>query len=252
MVGRMRGRLSVIWCSLSLLAWGGACSSGTETGNPSLSGALSYTGYSSKPGEYGVREGGSVATVTNAWLDLGAVEVSPQGACGIEDGEPFTVPGLGIGDHAAGNHNSTEYSAPAGRYCTVALPFVKVPRAASGLPDELLGQSLLIVGTLADGTPFSIASSAAPLIELRASSGGFSLSSEQADAVIAFDFAAWLGPVDFAAAASEDGQIIISESSNVALLEQLEANWAAGVALYRDRDGDGLIDPDAELLARFE
>jgi hypothetical protein len=249
---RARSWLGFGWvlCALSCLA----CNGGTETGNPSLTGALSYTGYSSKPAEYGVRDAGSVATIENAWLDLDSVSISPQGACGIEGGEEFEVPGLGVGDHAAGAHNFTAYAAKAGAFCSVDLPFARVPADASSgkLPDELPGNSLLITGTLADGTPFSIASSATPVVELRAEGAGFVLSADQPDAVLAFDFAAWLDGVDFDAAERSDGQVVISADSNSSLLDAFEQNLAAGVALYRDRDGDGLIDDDAELLARSQ
>lgn len=229
-----------------------ACNSGTETGNPSLTGALSYTGYSSNPADYGVRDDGAVATVANAWLDLDSVRISPDGACGIDGGEAFSVPALGVGDHAAGRHNSTAYAAKAGSFCSVTLPFARVSpsETTANLPDELRGNSLLITGKLADGTPFSIASSAIPVVELRAETSGFVLAAGKDDVVIAFDFAAWLDRIDWAAVERLDGQIVISASSNGSSLATFEANLAAGVALYRDRDGDGLIDVDAELLAR--
>lgn len=247
MLRAMRVRLAPWWFVVALPCL--ACNSGTETGNPSFVGSLSYTGYSSNP-DYGVREDGAVATIANAWLDLDSVSISPDGACG-NSGEPFSVPALGVGDHAAGNHNSTAYSAKAGAFCSVGLPFARVSEAnAANLPEELRGKSLLITGTLVDGTPFSIASDVRQLIQLRASAPGFVLSADQADAVIAFDFGAWLDGVDFAAADRVDGQIVISFSSNNGLLGAFEENLPAGVALYRDRDGDGLVDPDAEPLAR--
>jgi hypothetical protein len=251
MLGAMRVGVwlgfSWVLCALTFPA----CNSGTETGNPSLTGALSYTGYSSKPAAYSVRDAGSIATIENAWLDLDSVSISPEGACGIDGGEAFVVPALGVGDHAAGAHNFTPYAAKAGSFCSVDLPFVRVSDANGGkLPDQLPGNSLLITGTLADGTLFSIASSATPVVELRAEGDGFVLSAERPDAVIAFDFAAWLEGIDFDAAERTDGRVVISPDSNSGLLTVFEQNLAAGVALYRDRDGDGLIDVDAELLAR--
>lgn len=252
MLGWMRARVWLV-PGLLLLLPSGACSSGTETGNPSLqlSGALSYTGYSSKPSDFGVRDGGAIATIDNAWLALATVSISPDGACGIDGGQAFAVPGLGVGDHAAGSHNFTAFVAKPGSFCSVDLPFLRAPMStgAGSLPAELSGQSLLLVGKLADGTPFTIASSATPVLNLSAVGSGFALSAEQTDLVLAFDFAAWLEAVDFAAAELTRGQIVISADSNSQLLAPLEAKLAAGVALYRDRDGDGLIDPDAELLA---
>lgn len=252
MLAAMRARFWPVaaWLGLLLLPTGG-CSSGTETGNPSLSlrGALSYTGYSSKPDEFGVREGGAVATIDNAWLDLDAVRISPDGDCGIDGGEAFSVAALGLGDHAAGQHNSTEFVAKPGAFCSVGLPFVQATATDAALADELDGQSLFIDGRLADGTPFTIASSATPVLDLRAEGAGFALSAGQADVLFAFDFAAWLEDVDFARAELSDGRIVISADSNPELLASFEGKLAAGVALYRDRDGDGMLDADAELLA---
>lgn len=252
MLRPMRARVWLGWCWLLGALSCIACNSGTETGNPSLTGALSYTGYSSKPTDYGVRDDGAVATITNAWLDLDSVSISPDGACGVDGGDAFVVPALGVGDHAAGQHNATAYTAKAGSFCSVALPFARVPgtSGAADVPAELRGNSLFITGKLADGTPFSIASSATPVIELRAGDSGFELSADRSDIVIAFDFAAWLEGVDLAAAERVDGQVVISSRSNRDLLATFEENVATGVALYRDRDGDGLVDTDAELLAR--
>lgn len=251
MLDLMRARFWLTFCWVLCALSSPACNSGTETGNPSLTGALSYTGYSSKPADFSVRDAGSVANIENAWLDLDSVSVSPDGACGIDGGEAFVVPALGVGDHAAGAHNFTPYAAKAGAFCSVDLPFARVPSGASSgsVPDDLPGNSLLITGTLADGTPFSIASSSTPVVTLRAEGAGFVLSADQADALIAFDFAAWLDGVDFDAAERSDGQIVISADSNSSLLATFEQNLAAGVALYRDRDGDGAIDDDDELLA---
>ena len=49
---------------------------------------------------------------------------------------------------------------------------------------------------------------------------------------------------------SSGDRVVIDDSSNTELLHRLEGNLASGVALYRDRDGDGALDPDPELLAR--
>jgi hypothetical protein len=251
MLGAMFARALFGSCCLALTALSGACGSGTETGNPSLTGSLSYTGLSSAPGRYGVREGGSVATITNAWLALDAVQITPSGDCGIDGGQAFTVPALGVGDHAAGNHNFTPYAAEAGRFCRVRLPFALAPATTD--PDELGGASLLIVGSLADGTPFSIESSSELLVELHADTAdGFALASGAADTLLVFDFATWLQGVDFAAAERSEDAIVISSTSNPELLLSFEQSLAAGVALYRDRDADGQIDPEPGRLAHFE
>jgi len=238
-------------CCIALTALSGACGSGTETGNPSVTGSLSYTGLSSAPTQYGLREAGSVAMITNAWLALDAVQITPSGDCGIEGGQAFTIPALGVGDHAAGNHNFTTYAAEPGRFCRVRLPFAQAP-AGTG-PDEVAGASLLIVGSLADGTPFTIESSVELSVELKADApNGFALAAESTNTLLVFDFATWLRDVEFGAAERSHDAIVISSTSNPELLLSFEQNLAAGVALYRDRDADGQLDPEPGRLAHFE
>jgi hypothetical protein len=245
MLARMPGRSLLLVFSSALLL---ACNGGTETGNPPFTGSLSYTGHSSRPDAIGVREGGSIATVKNAWFELRDVSFSAAQACGEA---AFSVPALGIGDHAAGAHVSTPYSAEPGEFCGVELPFARVADSAPvmGFPAELRSRSILLEGALADGTPFSLTSEAEPVLSLRARSGRFALSADEADALIAFDFAVWLADVDFAAAEQQAGRIEISDAENTELLRAFERALGKGVSLYRDRDGDGRLDSDAELLA---
>jgi hypothetical protein len=242
-----QGLLSSLAVGSLLLGTG--CTGGTETGNPIVTGSLSYTGYSSAPDQIGVREGGEVATVSSAWFELDTVSVSSLGCTGGQ-GDDFDVAALGLGDHAAGAHVSTSYMASEGNFCSVELPLSRVADDASNGPEELRGHSLLLTGQLADGTEFSLVSDAQPRLVLEAEAGGFELSVELSDAVVAFDFATWLGDLDFAAATLDAGRIVISPDSNAELLEQFESNLAAGVVLYRDADGDGFLDAEPEELAR--
>lgn len=231
------------WLALS------GCAGGTETGNPSLTGQLSYTGVSSAPADIGVRSGGGVATVNNAWFALDKVTVSGAGDCGVEQSHAFSVAALGIGDHAAGVHNATRFEAAAGSFCSVELPFLPVADDDSQAPPALRGHAIVLEGALADDTPFVIESDLAPLVRLQGMPNGFALSAKAADALIAFDFATWLADVDWTAASVESDGIHVSESSNVELLREFEGQLAAGVALYRDSDGDGVLDAAPELLA---
>jgi hypothetical protein len=249
MLARMCRLATLTWLLGALLLFS-SCGSGTETGNPSLSGALSYTGYSSRPQEIGVREAASIATVETAWFELEQVTVSQEGTCGVGGNEAFYVPALGVGDHAAGRHNSTAFVGTPATYCNVELPFGRVAEQAAGVPSELRGHALLLEGSLPDGTPFSIVSDATPALVLGAESGGFELEPGSADVLIAFDFASWLADVDFASAERSGDAIVISAAENSELLAAFEARLASGVVLYRDRDADGVLDAEPEVLAR--
>lgn len=234
---------------LATVGCAGSGGSGTETGNPLVRGKVSYAGVSSLPEQYGVRQSATIATVDRAWLDLGRASVSRAGGCGLAPGDDVALPALGIGDHAAGAHNFTAYEAQAAKYCSFGLPF-ELASDAGAAPEDFTGHSLLLEGTLADGTAFSLASSQAPTLELEAPAEAFELDQSQPDVLVTFDFGAWLSSIDFSAAKESGGRIVIDDASNTELLQRLEMKLASGVALYRDRDGDGALDAEPELLAR--
>lgn len=244
--GACKAWSSVVFIALIALASG--CAGGTETGNPSFTATLSYTGYSSDPSAIALRAAGSVAAVESAWFELDRI-VSAASSCGTGAEAPFVVSALGLGDHAAGKHNSISFRTSPGDFCGIDVPFKRVADAM-GAPDALAGQGLLMTGKLADGTPFTIVSGATPVIRLQATSDGFSLNEGERDLLLGFDFATWLSGVDFSSAERGGDAILISEGSNPALLESFEAALAAGLRLYRDRDGDGVLDTNPEELAR--
>jgi len=233
---------------LTLAALAQACTGGTETGNPPFVAALSYTGFSSEPERISVREAGSAIVVRQAWLDLESVSLSAGSGCETSEDVALTVPGLGVGDHAAGAHVSTSFEATPAAFCRVTLPFARAADTAAG-PRELAGNSVLLLGELADGTPFSIASRATPTFELQAAAGSFRLDPEQHDILFAFDFAAWLSDLDFSGAERQDGKIVVDGERNAALGQLFEQSLSRGISLHRDRDGDGQLDPSSQPIA---
>lgn len=240
----------LVFSSLLLGLAVAGCAGGTETGNPTLTGQLSYTGLSSAPAKIGVRRGGGVANVNNAWFALGQVTVSSAGDCGVNRTSAFSVRALGIGDHAAGVHNATDFEGSAGAFCSVELPFQAVAADDTKAPALLRGHGIVVAGELADGTPFLLQSDQAPLVRLQGEANGFELSPQAPNALIAFDFATWLEDVDWAAASVDAGRISVDAGSNTDILRAFESQLASGVALYRDADGDGVLDPAPVLLAR--
>jgi hypothetical protein len=245
----MRGRDALLGLVAPCCLWLVGCAGGTETGNPVVTGSLSYTGVTSSPQRFGVGQGGEVATIEAAWFNLDVVTVSATG-CGAPAHADLEIAALGLGDHAAGNHNSTAFQVEPGSFCRVELPFVSVPDDASSGPERLRGHAILLEGRLADGTPFSILSNAVPKLPLQSEPGGFRLATGSADALVAFDFAGWLGRLDFAAATLTGGVLEISAESNRELLAQFEEDLGAGVVLYRDADADGRLDDEPDELAR--
>ncbi|MEO8900341.1 MAG: hypothetical protein ABI627_02355 [Polyangiaceae bacterium] len=240
---------------LFLLAIGtlSGCSSGTETGNPPFTGELSYTAFSSEPSQVGLPASVSAAVVDNAWLDLDAVGFLSAGSCSAAQPAELVVPALGIGDHAAGNHNVTLFESTATSYCGLDLPFALAAAGELGsAPAALADHSIMIKGTLADGTSFQILSSATPTVHLAADGETFALDAAAARTTIAFDVAVWLSNLDFSSAARVGETISISAQENPALLAQFERNLPGGIALYRDEDGDGKLDVNPVRLAHGE
>ena len=246
------GQRALLTVTLSALA--GGCVGGTETGNPPFQAELSYTAYSSAPLLIGVREQGSRAVVESAWLDLGAVALLGAGSCTQPESSTLSVPALGIGDHAAGQHNATRFELTAGEYCALELPFLLASPSAiqNDVPADLDRHSIMLAGELADGTRFTLLSAATPRVRLRADAGSFDINRNQAQTLIAFDVAQWLTGLDWAGATRAEGAIHISADDNPALLAQFESNLARGIALYRDADGDGKIDDVPLRLAHGE
>jgi hypothetical protein len=239
-------------CALGSLV--SSCSGGTETGNPTFQAELSYTAYSSAPLLIGLRELGSRAVVDNAWLDLDRVQLLGAGSCADANPPAASAPALGIGDHAAGQHNATRFALSEGEYCALNLPFVLASQdqIQDGVPDDLARHSIMLAGALADGTPFTLLSAKTATVRLLADAGSFEINAEQPQTLIAFDVAAWLADLDWSAAVRVDGTIRISANDNPALLAQFERQLSRGVALFRDADGDGKLDANAMRLATGE
>jgi hypothetical protein len=248
---RLTRAIALFLCALAPV---GGCSSGTETGNPSFQAELAYTAYSSAPSLVGVRDRTATVVVDSAWLDLDAVALLRAGTCGGSATDALLVPALGIGDHAAGNHNLTRFELASGSFCAVELPFVRAPeRAVSGeVPTELAQHSIMLAGSLDNGTRFSLLSAATPVVRLVADAGTFEISTNRARTLITFDVATWLEDLDWSGATERDGTVFVSATENASLLARFEAKLARGVALYLDRDGDGKLDAAPERLAHGE
>jgi hypothetical protein len=176
------------------------------------------------------------------------------GDCAEPEPQALSVPALGIGDHAAGQHNATRFALTRSEFCALDLPFVLAPteQIPSGVPEDLARHSIMLAGSLADGTPFTLLSAATPTIRLIADAGSFEISRREAETLITFDVATWLADLDWASATRIRGAINISAEENAALLSRFESNLARGIALYRDADGDGKLDDVRVRLAHGE
>jgi hypothetical protein len=228
-----------------------ACA-GTETGNPSFAGELAYNTHASDPAVAALRTSEGGAQVDSAWLVLGDARFVDAAHCERRDEVEFNVQGLGAGDHATPAAAVSEFQLEVGDYCGLELPLIRA--AAGELPDDapaqLEGHSIVIEGEGADGRPFRIESGAELPLFLAADDGSFLMDADGAQVLVGFDVSVWLSDVDLSSAtASDDGVVVVSSDSNSGLLDAFEQNLPRGVALFRDPEGQRVVDEAGAELA---
>jgi hypothetical protein len=242
-------------CAL-LLAWSsfGTGCTGTETGNPSFEGELSYDAYSSEPAVAALRQGERGAVVTEAWLVLGDVTFIDNNHCAEPEAAEGHAEGLGPGDHAPDGGARTRFWLPIGQYCGLRVPLERAGKGElpEGAPAELRDHSIVLSGELPerDGTPFLIASAQRGTLELEADDGSFELGPDSARVLLAFDLALWLDGIDLASAEPDaDGRVTISDSSHPELLARFDENVRAGIDVFLDPEGEGKFENAGERIA---
>jgi hypothetical protein len=241
---RTRLLLAALWLGVP------GCASGTETGNPSLTASLSFSAHSSKPNVVAVREGAAAVVVSEVWLSLGPVALLEGDDCAAGAGR-YESAALGVGNHAAAQPGHTDLSAEASAYCSLELEFVPSVEVPAGAPAALAGRSIAVAGELADGTSFLIVSGFEGRVPVLAVDTSFALSEGEAAMLLGFDLATWLDGIDLAEVPREDdGSILIDAERNAELVTAFESALPNGLELYRDRDADGRLDEDPELIAR--
>lgn len=248
--GAWRWSRCVVHSAWVWLIWLAGCA-GTETGNPSFDGTLSYNAYTTNAESVALLETDADAIVVDtAWLVLGDVGFVGSDGCDPSAQAPVHAHGLGAGDHAPAEAAVTALSMEPGRYCGMHLPFVRATTLAAGQPSELLDHPILIDGTLADGRAFSLLSAFEGDVFLEATAQDFEMDAMESDVLVGFDVAIWLGALDWASAVAGDNNVVrVDADNNATLLQAFESRIAAGTALYRDMDGGGQITVDSEKLA---
>ena len=243
-------------CASALFAAAGC--TGTQTREPSFEGELAYDAYSSDPALAALREGEQGAVVTQAWLVLGDVTFVDNNHCAAPETAHGHADALGAGDHATKAAARTRFWLPFGEYCGLRLPLLRATEddtLPAQAPEELRGHSVMLVGELPEqsGTPFVITSGLERTLSLVADHSSFELGPDSARLLLGFDVAAWLDGVDLAAAPPDaDGRIVISQDSSPELLQRFEDNLAAGVDVFLDPSGKGVIEDAGARLAHAQ
>lgn len=199
-------------------------------------------------------------TVESTWLVLGAVSFLPATAatprCDVADSDDPAgtdgAPALGAGDHVKTQAPPTKFALRSGTYCEARLPLDLSVTPPEGAPASLAGHSVLVSGTLEDGTAFEIRSAVDTALRLRSTDAeGFTLDATHAGVLFGFDLAYWLGDLAWSSTTrTNDGAVIADDTSNTDLLRAFERKLAAGVSLFRDDNRDGLLDDKRDPIAR--
>jgi hypothetical protein len=238
-------RTWLLLCALLLCA----CA-GTETGNPTFMGSLGYAAYTSDASVAALSRDDGATRIEQAWMVLGDVRFVEGDACTSAAGGELAARGIGIGDHATGHGERSDLELPEGRYCGVSFPLIVAGNDVGTAPMQLARHSIVIVGKRDDGVAFELRSTLAKDLFLEAPRGGFEMDDAGGSVLIGFDVATWLSAVELDRAdPGSDGSVLIDAAHNPDLLDEFDRNVQRGVALYRDTDASGKVDPKAKPLA---
>lgn len=208
---------------------------GTETGNPPFTAGLVARSTSL---DVGLPSDPASITVESAWLSVADVRSILGDACDhVSDPHDADV----VGDVVDGVSLAGLPDEPT---CGLHVTFAVRDAPVEGAPDGLLGRAIFITGQRADGAPFELSSDHAMAIDV-AATAPFSLDPMSGGVVMAFDVAAWLAALDLSSVPLDaDGVARIGPIDPA--VSDLEAGFAASVALFEDLDGDGVLDAAEE------
>ena len=239
-------RVLVLVCSFGLAL--GACTSGTETGNP-VAAELTVVAHSTDPDAVGLEAGAGVV-IDEAWVALAEVRFWPAGACD-DDAMARAVTAETAGEVVSGIAfgDLVEISATEA-YCRVEVPLHPIDALPAGAPPLLSGSTMVITGTRADGAPFRIVSAMVLRAGIRSAIDRFEVPAEPPSLLAGLDVAVWLAGIDLGSLPTEpDGTVLVDATHNAGALAAFEANVLASADLFHDDDEDGHVDPGETVLA---
>ena len=232
--------------ALALILLGAAaCTGGTETGNP-VTAELRMHGHSSMPQAYAVGTAAGGAVVTGMWMRVpGLAMVDGDCATAVASAD-----GMSAQDYTTAA--LVELAVDDAPMCAVSIALDPQAPAPTNAPPELAGATVLVTGTLVDGTPFVIRSARAGTLTVGEVAGHFRVTADAPGLLLGFDVATWLRDLDLASATpGGDGVIRVDAQNDPLRLAAFEAALARGAELFRDLNQNGEVDgPEDALLAR--
>ena len=205
-----------------------ASCTGTETGNPSLTGQMAVVGRSSMPLRVGLPGDTAPILVDRLEVNVEAIDLIAASECEGGAAGPVELAGLGVIDLLD----------PAGTY---AMTVSEDAYCAVRIETAFLG----VAGTNRDGPPFFLMMTAPRTIELPAADALFLFDAEHTDFLTTVDAAVLLETADLGAAvAGPDGSANLAAPENAAIGMAVAAAFDTAAALHRDHDGDGELDAE--------
>jgi hypothetical protein len=132
-------------------------------------------------------------------------------------------------------------------YCRLRVPLDRAnDPLPAGAPADLENHSIVVLGARSDGTPFHLAADVRREVDVRSRDEPFSVRSDANALLLTFDVSVWFAGVDLDAAEVAGGEIAIDDSENGELLDAFEENVERAIALYRDANRNGDLDPDED------
>jgi hypothetical protein len=205
---------------------------------------IAFVSYSSHPDMVGFSDSANVR-IDAVWLASRDAHVRPTSSCRRTSAK-VVVPGPFTAELVRGAFRSDEAKLTTKSYCAFELPLRRSSGRNAGAPSELRGASIVIRGRRADGVSFVLRSRLDSELLLRANElEGFTIA-RGTTWIVGVDVNRWMTGVDLSSAEiSSDGserKVRIDESANSELLAVFNANVAAGVGLFNDRNGDRVLD----------
>jgi len=202
-----------------------ACSSGTETGNPSDTLRLGVGAFPGKaPQDLTLEE--ARVSVPSLWF------TACPGADAADPADPAALDLLAPSPRALPVPSSSD---------TVCGATIELGPSSLAEPVALAGLGFRFSGVRADGVPFEITSTFSRHYPLVTNPPDTPL--DAASLFIAFDLAVWLDAAAVPTLPIDGGLVVVDAAHNVDALTALEAAGVHAIALYLDADRDGVLDP---------
>ncbi len=185
-------------------------------------------------------------TVTAGWLAVERIRVRDAATC-QGDAEIDIIGPFALDLFAPGSiPELSDIDMPTGGYCRFELRWDTHDDAVPpGVPPAFQGATLLLLGTRADGTEFSVRSERSDEFRLDALDGEFQIDQATHALFMGLNVTTLFSGVDLdSATVGNDGVIVIDSDSNDTLLNIFDDNLREAANLFDDDDGDGELDDD--------